>query len=59
MFDLFSIEQLSTLTGYSLVYLEDIRRGRQVARPRFRELCARFLGLPEDKLFGADPAPAA
>lgn len=56
MFRLFSDEQLKELTGYSLVYLYDLRTGRQPIRPHFKNVVSRILGMSAEKLFGPDGA---
>ena len=54
----FSIGQLVALTGYSEVYLEDLKRGHQPIRPQFRRMVSRILGIAEVILFGEpDPSP--
>lgn len=50
----FTNDQLELLTGYSVAYLEDLRRGKQPIRPRFRRSVARMLGQAEEALFGSD-----
>ena len=52
IFKLYTIEQLNSLTGYSEVYLLDIKRGRHQANARFRLVCTRILQRPEAVLFG-------
>jgi hypothetical protein len=52
LFQKFTIEQLVMLTGYSEVYLLDLKRGAQPIRPKFRRSVARMLGQPETVLFG-------
>ena len=51
LWDEYTLEELSKRTGYSMAYLQDVRRGAQPTRPRFRMLVSRFLGEGEDKLF--------
>lgn len=58
LFEQFSLEQVSDLTGYSIPYLEDLRNGSQQLRPRFRKVVARMLGKPEQELFSEHGANA-
>ena len=54
LFDLYSIETLNELTGYSEDYLLGIKKGRELARPRFRLTMCAILKKPEATLFGTE-----
>ena len=52
LFRLYTVEDLADETGYSEVYLLDIKRGKQIARKRFRNNCVRILKRSDAELFG-------
>lgn len=58
IFRIYTISELHQLTGYSEVYLLDIRDGRQEARPMFRRVCSRILRKSEDELFSNTEGPS-
>jgi hypothetical protein len=51
LFDLFTVEQLASLTPYSAAYLRDLEGRPERIRPRFRQVVSRLLGKSEDELF--------
>lgn len=51
LFQLFTIEQLTRLTPYSVSYLDALLDSRQPIRPRFKRVVSRILGRPESELF--------
>ena len=54
LFDLYTIETLNELTGYSEDYLLGIKKGREMARPRFRLTMRAILNKSESVLFGTE-----
>ena len=54
LFDLFEIDYLVRNTTYSEIYLKDIKRGNQPARKKFKQVVAKELGIPEEKLFSME-----
>ena len=51
IFERYTLDELSRLTGYGIIYLEAIRRGYEPARPRFKDMVRRILRVPEAELF--------
>ena len=58
LFKLFTVEEIHRLTGYSEVYLLDIKQGRARANSRFRRVCSAVLQRPESELLGGDASPS-
>ena len=52
LFRFYTLEDLAEQTGYSEVYLLDIKRGKQKARKRFRKVCVAILKRSSEELFG-------
>jgi len=59
LFDLYGLDELARLTGYSEVYLIALKQQPERIRPRFRLTVSRILGRSEAELFdgvmGAGP----
>jgi len=51
LFEKFKIEDLLEGTHYSRIYLEEIKSGKQEARPQFRKVVAKELKRSEEELF--------
>ena len=51
IFERYTLDELSRLTGYGVVYLAAIDKGYELARPKFRDIVRRILRVPERELF--------
>ena len=54
LFRMYTIEQLSEITGYSETYLVELKREPSRVRPRFRRNMSHFLKRTEAELFGVN-----
>jgi hypothetical protein len=54
-----SLVWLARETGFSHPYVKAVSAGQEKGSPRFRDACARVLGLPEAVLFHANDSSAS